>query len=408
MNRKRTAARALTLVAALGAVFVVSARPNRYGHSDREERHMLPAVSSGPLDPAWSPDGRWIAFSMRGDIWKVPADGGEAIAVTSGPAYHFEPAWSPDGTRIAFSYQATGNLEIGIVSADGGPEETIASHPARRHPAGVEPRRQEPVLHRARAPAVGGSSATTSRPTQRHADRERHPAGGVARRQALAYEQSGLRVLDLATGQSTLVRDEETEYRMEPAWTPDGQNILYVTEDEGSNDIRIIPAAGGDPIELTFDATRHEMSPAVSPDGTRFAFVQFAAGVPTLYTADIAGGRRASWRKVPITSRRPRDADRPCAHSRASAPTASPMPARIYVDASDGRHYTPDDAVSSVDDGVRPPLLPHARRRAELEVPAGRTTHRGDARLGVRADRPSTVDVTAGGDADRDDSASSG
>ena len=61
----------------------VEARPNRYGHSDREERHMLPAVSSGPLSPAWSPDGRWIAFSMRGDIWKVPASGGQAVAQSS-------------------------------------------------------------------------------------------------------------------------------------------------------------------------------------------------------------------------------------------------------------------------------------------------------------------------------------
>ncbi len=85
----------------------------------------------------------------------------------------------------------------------------------------------------------------------------------------LAYEQGGLRVLDLATGESRMVRDEETEYRMEPSWTPDGQNILYVTEDEGSNDIRIVPAAGGDAIELTTDTTRHEMSPAVSPDGTK-------------------------------------------------------------------------------------------------------------------------------------------
>src|SRR6187402_3827857 len=84
----------------------LEARPNRYNHSDREERHMLPSVSSGPLSPAWSPDGRWIAFSMRGDIWKMPADGGQAIAITSGPAYYFEPAWSPDGARIAFAFQS--------------------------------------------------------------------------------------------------------------------------------------------------------------------------------------------------------------------------------------------------------------------------------------------------------------
>src|SRR5690349_18459691 len=133
MHTSRARATAVVVVVAagvLGAVVAASARPNRYGHSDREERHMFPAVSSGPLDPAWSPDGRWIAFSMRGDIWKVPVDGGEAIALTSGPSYHFEPAWSPDGQRIALSMDVGGNLEVGIVDANGGGHvQTIATHP---------------------------------------------------------------------------------------------------------------------------------------------------------------------------------------------------------------------------------------------------------------------------------------
>src|ERR1700704_5855666 len=103
---------ALTLTAAAGAV--LSAGPLRYpllaSNQIRIEGHLLPVVTASPVDPAYSPDGRWIAFAMKGDIWKVPAEGGEAIALTEGPAYHFEPAWSPDGKQLALSMDLDGNL----------------------------------------------------------------------------------------------------------------------------------------------------------------------------------------------------------------------------------------------------------------------------------------------------------
>src|SRR5262249_24429274 len=69
-----------------------------------------------------------------------------------------------------------------------------------------------------------------------------------------------------------LVRYEETEYRMKPAWTPDGQAFLYVSDESGSNDIAIVPAEGGNQVLLTVDG-RDEYAPALSPDGKRFAFV---------------------------------------------------------------------------------------------------------------------------------------
>jgi dipeptidyl aminopeptidase/acylaminoacyl peptidase len=210
----------------------------------------------------------------------------------------------------------------------------------------------------------------------------------------IAYEQSGLRVLDLATGESKMVRGEETEYRMEPSWTPDGQNLVYVTEDEGSNDIRIVPASGGDAIELTNDTARHEMSPAVSPDGTRFAFVQFEAGIPVLFTAPITGGRAGAWRRVDVSSRRsvtPTGRVR----IRVLGPDGQSVGARIYIDASDGRHYSPDNAFDR-SMMVFDRHYFHMTADADVEVPAGKTT--------IEAIRgwqfiPSavTVDVAAGG-----------
>ena len=50
--------------------------------------------------PEWSPDGRWLAFSRDGRVWRIRSQGGEAEQLTQGPGS--KQRWTPDGERIYF------------------------------------------------------------------------------------------------------------------------------------------------------------------------------------------------------------------------------------------------------------------------------------------------------------------
>lgn len=53
--------------------------------------------------PAWSPDGKLIAYSMDGDIWVMELHSQRRWRITSGEHLETTPAWSPDGRRIAYA-----------------------------------------------------------------------------------------------------------------------------------------------------------------------------------------------------------------------------------------------------------------------------------------------------------------
>src|SRR5215218_2561753 len=63
-------------------------------------------------DPALSPDGAEIAFASGGDIWTMPAAGGEARLLISHPDNDSRPVYSTDGKFLAFNSTRTGNGDI--------------------------------------------------------------------------------------------------------------------------------------------------------------------------------------------------------------------------------------------------------------------------------------------------------
>src|SRR5262245_6112912 len=163
------------------------------------------------------------------DIGIVSSEGGEVQRITTDRQVDIEPVWSRDGQTLYFVTARAGGFRIF--------QHNFADNSQTAVVQGFQPSISPDGKQMAYVAPVQGRLGT-----------------------------GGLWVKELPNGQPRLVHYEETEYRMKPVWTPDGQALLYVSDEAGSNDVMIIPTAGGNPVMLTVDS-RDEYSPTVSPDG---------------------------------------------------------------------------------------------------------------------------------------------
>lgn len=83
------------------------------------EMTQITSDSAHEWHPAWSPDGRWIAYisdkAGSRDIWVMRADGTDQRQVTRHPAQDRLPMWSQDGTQLIFTSNRTGHWDIWMV-----------------------------------------------------------------------------------------------------------------------------------------------------------------------------------------------------------------------------------------------------------------------------------------------------
>ena len=220
------------------------------------------ALQHGVQDPSWAPSGRQLAISFFDRIWISGADGrGGKPLRTQSSAVERDPAWSIDGRSIAFAADEGGGFDLFVASADGKNVRRLTETNAdERWPSWTPDGR---IVFSRRAGAFDpwqihvisatGGEATPLFPDAA-SDSEREPrVSPDGRRVAYISDRDStdgdvdLWVADLPgaggsrrTQRSRLTRVRGTEGN--PAWAPDGTRVVFYAQREGAGSVWVTSA----------------------------------------------------------------------------------------------------------------------------------------------------------------------
>ena len=358
----------------------------------------VPPTAGTPWRPAWSPDGTEIAFSMAGSIWKIRVGETTAHELTAGSTYDSSPAWSPDGRWMVYTAEDGEGINLRLLNLATGESTAVTSGDALNLDPAWSPDsssliyvRNEPVMrfHLYRRAFANGRFGDVEQLTEVHGfgrarlyfspyDDHIEPTLSPDGKEMILISNRGIAlgsgaiwrapVTANAMAKATRILREETLFRTRPKWSPDGTRIIYASH-RGSQytQLYVLPVDGGEPLQLTREPWDH-FDPAWSPDGRWIAYISNQQGTSELRLLRTFGGTDE---KVAITRRVHR---RPTGRLEVfvkESTTGELTPARIYLEASDGKTYGPPEAYQRVAGRAAAEDYYHVGGRFEVDVPAG-------------------------------------
>ena len=236
-----------------------------------------PVASSFDQRPAFSPDGRQLAFVRdNGRVYLTAVIGGGEKMLAGNLGVISGLAWTGDGREIIFDSALIGNWTLWRIPSSGGSPEAIFSEGARYssptlsrqgHRLAVVERHFDIDIRRLELPRVAPTSGPASGP---------------------GSDRSGGAVEIKEEAMTKLIISQREDHS--PQFSPDSKKIAFVSDRSGSTEIWVCTSDGGSPLQLTNVGVASSGSPRWSPDSRRLVYDSNLETHSDLFVIDAEGG----------------------------------------------------------------------------------------------------------------------
>jgi Tol biopolymer transport system component len=362
----------------------------------------LPQLTTGPSSVAWMRDSRSVVYSMAGSLWWQPLDSTVAEQLTAGLGYDYQPDCSSDGRWVIYTAYAKDAMELWALNLETKGTQQLTQGGGVNLEPRFSPDGKRVVFvstsfngrfhifvgefHNGELTNVrrltGENRSELTRYYYSPFDHEISPAWSPDGAEILfvsnrghIYGTGGFWRMKAEPGaEARAIHYEETAWKARPDFSPDGKRVVYASYlGQQWHQLWVIPAQGGDAFPVSY-GDFDNVAPRWSPDGKRIAFISNRGGNTSLWTEEVPGGAQMQLVSKEKHYLKPVGQLSIAVLDQAGHPT----PARVFVVGEDGRAYAPENAWMAADDNFVRSERPfeahyfHTPGRAELTVPAGR------------------------------------